>query len=115
MASIISNFPEVRRKILAIPHALDQTRYTRRGKLLGEAALDLVAENIRARTMGEQVTPLGDTFAPLKEPYASSPEKAGKPIGYLTGDMLDLEAIKGTQVITESRASMTYGRTEEEQ
>lgn len=113
MASIRSNFPEVAEAIRRLPRAFVLTRSHRGGRSLGEAALDLIAQRIQERALGEQTTPDDVAWKPNAPGYAASAAKAGKPIGVLHGRMLDTTQLRGVREIEESSADMTYGVDDE--
>ena len=77
---------------------------------LGEALLDEAARGIKERSDAE-AGPGPEGWAPNAPRYAASAAKRGKPVGVLTGEMLDYEQIKGERLIGAREASMTYGFT----
>lgn len=103
MATVTSNLPQINALLNSLADALDLTNDG-----LGEDLLGVVVEGLVDRNAA-QLDPAGADWAANKEPYASSPRKAGKPVGVLTGEMLSMVQLAGEKEITSTKATMTYG------
>jgi hypothetical protein len=117
MASVKTNIEQVASFVRGAAHAIDFDRKLPGGRDLGALLAEAIAVGIFKRSLGRQVTPEGEPFAPLSEAYLRykvahgySPRKNVK-----TGKMLSLEEIRGTAQITPYRVDLTYGRTPETQ
>lgn len=117
MASITSNLPEIRRNLNDLGQIMNLRR--RPGgaqRRIGDEILDVVAVAIEVRTIKQQLDPSGAPLAPLKPRTIARKIRLGFPlkIGIETHRMLDLDEIRGDQIVTSSTASMTYGHEDEE-
>lgn len=110
MADVQSNQEEIQRLLDQLAGGFNFTTPGTDGRGLGEELLDVVAEGVIDRTLAEQNQPDGAPLAPNAESYAASREKAGKPIGVLSGEMLSQLEVSGERVIGPERAEMTYGQ-----
>ncbi len=111
MGQVRSNLTTVVRGLKRATHALDFTS-PYRGHTFGDELLDLIAERIHTRAWDEQRDPDGADFAPNEPRYAASPQKRGKRVGELTGEMLSPEQIAGDRDVSPLSASMRYGLDE---
>ena len=75
----------------------------------GEDVLDLMAEDIQDRCRN-QLAPDGTTWPDNEPRYAA--RKGGLPVGELTGEMLDINQIKGQRTIEPQTVEMEYGVSE---
>lgn len=117
MASVKTNIEQVASFVRGAAHSLDFDRKLPGGRDLGALLAECIAVGIFKRSLGRQVTPEGEPFAPLSPAYLRykvahgySPRKNVR-----TGKMLSLEEIRGTAQITPYRVDLTYGRTPETQ
>ncbi len=111
------DYESVASALRVLTHALDFDARLPGGRRLGVLLAEAIAIGIFKRSLGRQVDPSGQAFAPLAPAYLRwkvqhgySPRKNVK-----TGKMLSLDEIRGTTRITKHRVDLTYGRTPETQ
>jgi hypothetical protein len=112
MASIQSNLFEIRQNLNELGQCMNLRRRPKgSSRRVGDELLDIVAVAIEQRTRQRQQDPSGRTLAKLRPATIARKLRLGYPltIGVETGEMLDLEQIRGEQVITADSATMTYG------
>lgn len=111
MARTTSNLPEIRAIIAKLGETLAFDRPGSEGSVgtgaLG-AAVGAIAERCRA-----QEAPDGREWAKNKPWAQRNPQKRGKPVGVLTGEMLSAGQLAGEPTVSRDSATLTYGVTEE--
>ncbi len=87
--------------------------FTDQGKPTGKKAandvLDHMADAMLERTLVQQNQPSGNSLAENSTGYRKRPQKGSKPIGVLTGEMLNRVQMQGVRKFEHDEAIMTYG------
>jgi hypothetical protein len=112
MSSIQSNFRDIARNIADLGDTLNLRRRLKgASRRVGDDLLDVTAVAIERRTVVEQRGPDGAPLAPLRPATIARKIAGGFPltIGIQTYEMLDLDQVRGEQVVTDTTAQMTYG------
>lgn len=112
MARVTSNLPEIRRVLAELGQILNfRRRLAGSGRRIGEEILDVIAVAIEERTIRRQQDPSGRPLARLRPRTVARKVRLGYPltIGVERHEMLNLDEIRGDQVVTDKVASMTYG------
>jgi hypothetical protein len=106
-----SNYREVAAAVSAVPELFNPRRRTGRGKRLGDEVADVVAMTIVERTRQQQLTPDRRVLARLKPATVRRKVRKGAPIliGVESGQMLDLEEVRGKVTIIRDAVAMEYG------
>src|ERR1700733_9486306 len=115
MASVTSNLGEIKRTLHQLGDTMNLRRRPGGERRIGDQLLDVVAVAIEVRTVGLQQDPNNAPLAPLQPRTIARKIRLGLPlnIGIETFQMLDLDQVRGEQVVTSHTASMTYGTNEE--
>lgn len=111
MAHIESNIDDVIELVRRMYACID---FTRKGpqKLLGEALCDRVSEGCQDRSLNRQ-RGAKRKWKDNAPGYVKRPEKAGKPVGVLTGEMLSDTEMQGERDIQPRRVTIVYGTNQE--
>ena len=109
-----SNRDQINALLDAWVNSIDLTdRTSQVGRQMADAVLDVMADGIHQRCIDKQAEPNGTAWAENAASYTKRKDKAGKPVGVLTGEMLgDMEAFKGTRTYEPDKAEMEYGKSE---
>jgi hypothetical protein len=81
----------------------------RSGKGMANEILDTFVESIADRSLADQAAPSGVPWPDNADSTKADPEKQGRPVGVLYGDMLSVLNLRGTREIQPTRAVMRYG------
>lgn len=108
MATVSDNMDEIE-ALITQASEFDFTSPGTQGAGLGNELLDIVAEGVYERSMNQQAAPDGTDWADNAESYKKRPEKDGKPISVLDGEMMSMVELRGERTIEPYEASMEYG------
>ena len=109
----MSNFDQIMANLDRLIDSINLTDTTSpAGKKMAVDVLDTMTDGIQRRTIDKQVDPDNNPLADNAPSYRAKPAKGSKIIGFLTGEMLSDQQMKGDRTFEPSHCSQEFGITD---